>query len=253
MKHIIYIILTIPFFTGCTADFLKKIISDNPDIIVESIKKNPSMYLNALMDAQRADAKNRRKKQMAEELEKQQKEFDNPKKPELKKSRMYLGDKKAPITIVEYFDFQCGYCAKVVPTIKELIKTYPKDVRVLLKHKPLFPGSADAAAYFEAVGMQSSKKAQKFHDMVFAKPRAIKLSEKFLKQLSKKLKVNMTKLKKDLKIARDIVESDSKEAQKFGFSGTPGFLVGGVSVPGAVPLGVFKKIIDKHLDRMNKK
>ena len=209
--------------------------------------------MEALAEAQRQYMMEKRKKQKEKELTDRQQEFDNPKKPELKDSRVYFGDKKAPITVVEYSDFQCGYCAKAVRTVKQLLKEYPKQVRVLYKHKPLFPGSSKAAEYYEAIGMQDSKKAYEFHDMIFDRKNEIKRGEKFLKELAKQLKVDMNKLEKDLSLAGDIVEADQKEAEKFGFSGTPGFLVGGVSVPGAVPLADFKNIIEQHLARMGGK
>ncbi len=233
------------FLTGCGPVFLKKMLKDNPEIVTESIRSNPEVYMEALAEAQRQYMTNRRQKQQEQEMATREEECKNPKKPEMKDSRVYFGKKSAPITIVEYSDFQCGYCAKASPTIKRLLKEYPDRVRVLYKHKPLFPGSDRAAEYYEAVGMQDSKKAQEFHDMVFDRKSEIKNGDKFFKELAKKLKMDMNKLEKDLSLAGDIISADRKEAEKFGFSGTPGFLVGGVSVPGALPFSEFKKILEE--------
>ena len=238
------------FLTGCGPAFLKKMIKDNPEIITESIKSNPEVYMEALAEAQRQYMQERRKKQQEQEQVSREEEFKSPKKPEMKNSRIYFGNKNAPITIVEYSDFQCGYCAKAVKTMKKVLKNYPDKVRILYKHKPLFPGSAKAAEYYEAIGMQDSKKARDFHDMVFERKGEIKNGEKFLKELAKKLKVDMSKLEKDLNLVADIVQSDAKEAEKFGFTGTPGFLVGGISLPGAMPYSEFKRIVDRHLADM---
>ena len=249
--YLLFIVFTVPFLTSCGPAFLKKMLKDNPEIIIESIKSNPEMYMEALAEAQRQYMVNRRKKQQEKEIVARDEECKNPKKPEMADSRVYFGNKTAPITIVEYSDFQCGYCAKSVPTVKRVLKEYPDQVRVLYKHKPLFPGSARAAKYYEAIGMQDSKKAREFHDMVFERKSEIKNGDKFLKELAKKLKVDMNKLEKDLSLVGDIVEADKKEAEKFGFSGTPGFLIGGVSVPGALPFSEFKKIIeDCHLPKL---
>ena len=238
------------FLTGCGPAFLKKMIKDNPEIITESIKSNPEVYMEALAEAQRQYMVERRKKQQEQEQASREEEFKSPKKPVMKSSRVYFGKKDAPITIVEYSDFQCGYCARAVKTVKRVLKNYPDKVRILYKHKPLFPGSSKAAEYYEAIGMQDVKKAQDFHDMVFERKNEIKNGEKFLKELAKKLKVNMNKLEKDLSLVADIVQEDAKEAEKFGFTGTPGFLVGGVSLPGAMPYSEFKKIIDRHIADM---
>lgn len=249
--YLLFIVFTVPFLTSCGPAFLKKILKDHPEIIVESIKTNPDVYMEALADAQRQYMINRRKKQQEAELVSREEECKNPKKPEMKDSRVYFGNKKAPITIVEYSDFQCGYCAKSVKTVKQVLEEYPDKVRVLYKHKPLFPGSSKAAEYYEAVGMQDSKKAKEFHDMVFERKSEIKNGDKFFKELAKKLKMNMVKLGKDLSLTSAIVEADQKEAEKFGFSGTPGFLVGGVSVPGALPFSEFKKILeDCHFPKL---
>ena len=249
--YLLFIVFTVPFLSSCGPAFLKKMLKDHPEIITESIKANPEVYMEALADAQRQYMINRRKKQQEAELATREEECENPKKPEMKDSRVYFGKKEAPITIVEYSDFQCGYCARAVKTVKQVLKEYPDKVRILYKHKPLFPGSDKAAEYYEAIGMQDSKKAQDFHDMVFERKNEIKNGDKFFKELAKKLKVNMNKLEKDLSLAGPIVEADKKEAEKFGFSGTPGFLVGGVSVPGALPFSEFKKIIeDCHLPKL---
>ncbi len=247
MKKILIMTMVVPFLTGCGPAFLKKLLKDHPEIIIESIKSHPEKYMEALAEAQRQYVVERRKKQREQELADREKEFENPKKPEMKESRVYFGNKKAPITIVEYSDFQCGYCANSVPELKKVLKAYPKDVRVLYKHKPLFPGSQKAAEYYEAVGMQDSKKAREFHDKLFERKSEISKGDKFLKELAKSLKVDMDQLEKDLSLAGAIVEADKQEANRFGFSGTPGFLVGGVSVPGYLRFPKFKEIIDRHL------
>ena len=247
MKKILIITMAMPFLTSCGPAFLKKLLKDHPEIIIESIKSHPEKYMEALAEAQRQYVLEKRKKQREKQQADMEAEFNNPKKPEMKDSRVYFGKKSAPITIVEYSDFQCGYCAKVSPTLKQVLKTYPDDVRVLYKHKPLFPGSSRAAEYYEAVGMQDSKKAREFHDKLFERKSEIQKGDKFLKELAKSLKVDMDQLEKDLSLTSAIVKADAREAEKFGFSGTPGFLVGGVTVPGALPFAKFKEIIDRHL------
>ena len=249
-KTYLLILFSVPFLTSCGPAFLKKMLKDNPEIIIESIKSNPEKYMEALADAQRQFMVNKRKQQKEQEQANREAEYQNPKKPDTPDSRVYFGDKKAPITIVEYSDFQCGYCARVVSTVKQVLKKYPKQVRVLYKHKPLFPGSSRASEYYEAIGMQSNEKAYKFHDKLFEKKGQIRSGgDKFLNDLAEQLDVDMGKLKKDLDKAKSIVSADAQEAEKFGFSGTPGFLVGGVTVPGAVPYSHFEEIIKRHLSK----
>ncbi|MCK6597292.1 MAG: thioredoxin domain-containing protein, partial [Bdellovibrionaceae bacterium] len=75
--------------------------------------------------------------------------------------------------------------------------------------------------------------------------------EAFLKKVAKDVGANMAKLEKDLKdekISKKI-QTDMEEAQKFGIRGTPGFIVNGVSLKGALPFNEFKEVIDKHLKK----
>ncbi len=247
--------MVLPFLTGCGPVFLKKLIKDNPEIITDSIVANPEKYMEALSKAQEKYRQVLMEKKVKDMAEQREKEFGSPKNPVLGENRVYFGKKEAPITIVEYSDFQCFYCEKASKTIKQVLKEYPNDVRVLYKHLPLgnHPQAGPAAQYYEAIGMQDPGKAYKFHDLLFEKQKDVQQGEKLFKKYAKQLKVNMSQLEKDLKKATDIVSEDTAEAQKFGISGTPGFLVGGVSVSGAQPFSAFKELIDKHLEKIKKK
>jgi protein-disulfide isomerase len=70
-----------------------------------------------------------------------------------------------------------------------------------------------------------------------------------LKDSAKKVGADLKRLEKDLKDEKitKIIEADMEEAKKFNFSGTPGFLINGVSLRGAYPFSEFKDIIDRHL------
>ena len=74
--------------------------------------------------------------------------------------------------------------------------------------------------------------------------------EKFLDKIAKKVGADLAKVKKDINssIVNERIEADIAEAKKFDFSGTPGFLINGVSLKGAYPFSEFKKIIDRHLE-----
>ena len=247
--------MVLPFLTGCGPVFLKKLIKDNPDIVTDSIEANPEKFMEALSKAQEKYRQVLMEKRVKDMAEKREKEFDSPKNPVLGENRVYFGKKDAPVTIVKYSDFQCLYCEKASKVMKQILKEYPNDVRILYKHLPLdnHPQAGPAARYYEAIGMQDAEKAYKFHDMLFEKQKDVQQGEKLFKKYAKKLKVDMSQLGKDLKKATDIVSEDTAEAQKFGISGTPGFLVGGVSVSGAQPFTDFKELIDKHLEKKEKK
>ncbi|MEX1099536.1 MAG: DsbA family protein, partial [Bacteriovoracaceae bacterium] len=87
----------------------------------------------------------------------------------------------------------------------------------------------------------------KFHDELFENQSKIKQGEKYFKSLAKKLGVDMKKLAKDVNSqkVKDRIEGDLKEAAKFGFQGTPGFLLNGIPVKGAYPTSHFVDLIKK--------
>ena len=239
---------------SCSRNYLKKVLVDNPEILAQAIKENPEEILTALQDA----SMKMREKQM-EDAQKQreeaaEEEFKNPKNPDTPDSRNYFGDASAPITIVEYSDFQCGFCKRVHDnTLTSLLKEYKGKIRILYKHLPILHSTSELAAqYYEAVAKVDKSKAKAFHDKLFEDPSKIRGGEEFLNKTVSDLGLNVRKVKSELENVSAIVNADKAEAQKFGFSGTPGFLVGGVTVRGAVPISEFKRIIDRHLADMGK-
>ena len=195
----------------------------------------------------------------AEEAMKQKidEQFKNPKKPKLSESRAFFGPKNAPITIVEYSDFQCPYCATAHRTLKKVKETYGDKVRVLYKHLPLsfHKYAKTAAIYYEAVALQGADKAEKFHDYLFENQRGLSASgsekgaEDFLKKAVKEVGANLSQVSENLKSKKliNMIDEDIQEASQFGFQGTPAFLINGVGFSGARGIESFKEIIDRHL------
>ncbi len=240
------------FLAGCspTPSQLKKILKDNPDILTETFEAHPYKLTQAMMKAHQSAQKESREQAEKEEKETREAEYKNPKSPEISKDRAILGNANAAVTVVEYSDFQCPYCRRGYQTVKELEKKYGDKIRIVFKHLPLefHPMAMPAAKRFEAIVMQNPKKAYQFHDYVFEKQGEMK-DEKFLDEMAKKAGVDLAKMKKDMESDRvkTTIQADMAEAQKFGISGTPGFVVGGISLKGAYPTPAFEEIIDRRL------
>ena len=240
-------------FTGCTSkQQVEKIIADNPEIVFNAIKKNPKKFVEVVNEAVKSAQEGAREDEAKEEGGRIEEEFKNPKQAVIEDKRVIFGKKDAPITIIEYSDFQCPYCSRGYSTVKEVEKMYGDKVRVVFKHLPLdfHPMAMPAAKYFEAIALQDHAKAEKFHDEIFSNQTKLNQEgEKFLKASAKKVGANLAKVEKDLNsegvTAR--IKADQEEAKKFEFSGTPGFLINGVSLKGAYPAPEFKKIIDRWL------
>jgi len=242
--------------TNCapSAKQIKDAVEKDPSIVFVAIEKYPDQFIEVVNKAAQEAQRKAMDKSIAEETKKRNEEFANPLKPEIDDSRVLFGKKDAKVTIVEYSDFECPYCSKGYQTIKQVIAEYPNDVRIIFKHLPLdfHPQAMPSAKYFEAIAKQSMEKAEKFHDTVFENQGELRAKgEEFLKKTAKGLGVDMTKLSKDLKDESLMkrINGDMEEAKKFNFSGTPGFLINGVSLRGAYPYPEFKTIIDRHLGK----
>lgn len=262
LKTLSILITTLALFSlqlGCTLskESLTKMIEENPEILFNAIEKNPKAFIDTVNKAAKSAQMDAQKQREMDEQAQLEEEFKNPKTPKIDNERAIFGNKAAPITIIEYSDFECPYCVRGYNTVKQVRKEYGDKVRVIYKHLPLdfHPMAEPAAKYFEAVALQSEEKAEKFHDLVFEGQSELKSQkEKFLDSLVKKVGADLNKVKKDLESekVKKRVEADLAEAREFEFTGTPGFLINGVSLKGAYPFSEFKKIIDRHLDGASK-
>jgi len=160
------------------------------------------------------------------------------------------GPDTAPVTIVEFSDFQCPFCARVEPTLKQIEDTYKNRVRIVWKHLPLTAIHRDAggaALAAEVAGKQG--KFWEFHDRLFADQ--TKLGPEDLKRHAKDLRLDIARFEADLLKSEDKkkIEADIAEAKALGIDGTPGIFINGRFVQGAQPFEVFAKIIDEELSK----
>ena len=254
MKNIFVGLALFLLATGCVnKDNLKKTLVENPEILFEVIEKHPDKFLEVVNKAARdAQAKAREKQAQAEE-QRLEDEFSNPKEPKID-GEIFIGKSDAPIVIVEYSDFECPYCTRGYETVKRVKEVYGDKIKFIYKHLPLdfHPKALPAAKYFEAIAMQDKEKAFRFHDTIFENQEKLKSGgDQWMEKVAKSMGVNMSKLKKDLESekVKSKIDEHIAEARKFGITGTPGFIINGVTLKGAYPFPEFKKIIDRHLSK----
>jgi protein-disulfide isomerase len=159
------------------------------------------------------------------------------------------GNKDAKVTIVEYSDFQCPFCAKGAELLSELKKKYNGKIQVAFKNFPLpFHNQAkDAAMAGLCANEQGNEKFWKMHDAMFGDQS--KLDPAALKETAKKLGFDSAAFNKCLdekKFAAN-VEQTYQEGQTIGVKSTPTFFVNGQIVMGAQEISVFSEIIDEAL------
>lgn len=168
------------------------------------------------------------------------------------------GPKDAKVTIVEFSDFQCPYCARAHQTVAQVMKDYGDKVRLVYKHFPLgFHPWAEPAAIAAACAFEQKEAAfWVLYDYFFdhqSELNAANLKDKALEAL-KDAKIDQAKLTAciDAKKPLDAVKKDMAEGGQVGVSGTPAFLINGRSLVGAQPVEKFKAVIDDELQRAAK-
>jgi len=169
----------------------------------------------------------------------------------LTKTDSCKGPSDAKVTIVEYSDFECPFCSRVVPTQKQIMDTYGKDVRICFRHNPLpFHKNAPLASE-AALAAGDQGKFWEMHDKLFENQKD--LVRPSLERFASELKLDMGKFKASLdnNAHKSQIDADMKTAAQFGARGTPAFFINGTPLSGAQPFEAFKSAIDKELATAN--
>jgi protein-disulfide isomerase len=162
------------------------------------------------------------------------------------KDNPFKGPENAKVVIQEFSDFQCPFCSRVTPTVEQIMKEYPKDVKVVWRNMPLAfhpdaPLAAEAAR--EAFVQAGNKGFWKYHDKLFSNQQAIKRPD--LEKYAEEIGLDMPRFKAALDNGthKAFIEKDVEVAKQTGVSGTPAFTVNGYFVSGAQPYPAFNKVI----------
>ncbi len=162
-------------------------------------------------------------------------------------SEPFLGGEDAKLTILEYSDFQCPYCSKVVPTVHQIAEAYGDTVKIVFRNFPLsfHQFAQKAAEASECANVQG--KFWEMHDKLFANNGALTVPD--LKLYAGQLGLDQAKFDACLDngdMAAEVTK-DFEAGTSSGVQGTPAFIIGGEQISGAQPFDAFKAIIDKKL------
>jgi protein-disulfide isomerase len=159
------------------------------------------------------------------------------------------GPENAPVTIIEFSDFECPYCLRAHPTVQQVLSTYGDRVRFVYRHYPL-PNHPNARPAAEASACAHEQgKFWPYHDRLFSS--AGKLSAADLKQHAVELGLDAAQFNAcvDGRKYRADVDADMQVAEKAGVSGTPAFFINGRVLGGAQPFEAFQRVIEDELKR----
>ena len=172
-----------------------------------------------------------------------------PRKVPIDPTMPRTGAKTAKVTIAEFSDFQCPFCKRVEPTVKEILQKYPNDVAVVFINQPLpfHEHAMEAAQAFQAALRQG--KAWPMHDKMYDNNTALERPN--LEKYAGEVGLNVDRFKRDMddpKVKEEIA-AHQKLAASVGANGTPTFFINGRELVGAQPFDAFQKIIDEEIKK----
>ena len=162
----------------------------------------------------------------------------------------FKGPAKAPVTIVEFSDFHCPFCRRVIPTLAQLESQYGEKIKLVFRDFPiesLHPGATKAHEAARCANEQG--KFWSYHDKLFAGPS--NSSPELFKGLAKELGLDAVAFDTCLGSGKyqAAIKQDIEEGNRVGVSGTPAFFINGRLISGAQPLEAFARVIEDELAR----
>jgi len=217
-------------------EFVKQVIRENPQLIFETVND----YVKELQKQKRKEQAAHKKMSMEELMAKRVKDKILPHSP-------VIGPENAPVTIIEYSDFQCPGCARASELIGELMQEFPGKIKRVFKNNVLrnHVFALEAAKAAMAAGAQG--KFWEFHDMLFFT--GPKLNEDSLVNSAKELNLDMEKFNRDRKSEETAkaIETDKADTRKLELHSTPSFVINGILIKGSRPKSFFIPLIQRLL------
>ncbi|MGI9481875.1 MAG: DsbA family protein [Hyphomicrobiales bacterium] len=204
------------------------------EIVREYLLKNPTIMREVFSELERIEAEEREKLAKAGILESKDALF--------RSNLSYVaGNPEGDVTMVEFFDYNCGYCKRAFPDVMKLIDSDP-NLRVVIKEFPIL----GAGSVFAARAAIASKKQDKYWEFHTAMMNARgSLNESRVINIAKKLGLDVDKLREDMEadvVRQEIAESHTL-ANRMGINGTPAFVIDDRLVPGALGYAELRKQI----------
>lgn len=211
-------------------EVVRQYLRDHPEVVVEAIA--------ALRSKQEATKENRIKTALAErrgQLE------DDPASP-------VAGNPQGDVTVVEFFDYRCGYCKRVFPSVVEMLNSDP-DVRYVFKEYPILgEDSLFAARAALAVWRLAPARYFAFHSAMMAAKGT--LGEKRVMTFAAEVGVEIGALRQAMADPGidEVLQGNFALAAALGIDGTPSFVIGDTLIPGAVDLETLRSLVSAQRD-----
>jgi len=214
-----------PAFQRAVEQVVEQYLRSHPEVIEQT--------LQALQAKRQAEERERIRKVIAT---RQSDLLNDPNSP-------VSGNLEGDVTVVEFFDYRCGYCKRVAETVTQLQQDDPH-VRVVYKDFPIL-GEASVFAARAALASKAQGKHVVFHEALLASEEELTQETVFL--IAKTIGLDIERLQADMQspTLQQIIDHNRKLARELGINGTPGFIIGTELVPGALALEDLKNLIKK--------
>ncbi len=212
-----------PADKAATKQMVREVLEENPEILMEALDSLRKKMESGQMPGSRAT------------LGRLRKELEND------PDTFIAGNPKGDVTVVEFFDYRCGYCKRAQPVIQQLLKSDGR-IRLALKEFPILGPDSLIAARAAIAAMRQDKYAP-FHDALMAAQGA--LSESRVLRIATENGLDAARLRKDMddpKVEK-IIKRNHEIAESLGISGTPSFIIGDTLVPGFAELEQLQKLV----------
>ncbi len=202
---------------------VRDFLIENPEVLIQS--------LTAYQENQRVAKEQRRQQAVIDSRAALTEDPDTP----------VIGKPDADVTIVEFFDYRCQYCRRVVTAIRKLIEEDDK-IRLVMKEFPILgPQSIQAAR--AALASVGQGKYEEFHFALMTEPGD--MSDPHIRQIARIVGLDVERLQKDMQ-SPDIdamIRRNHELARALDINGTPAFVIGDAVVPGAIDLSTLKRLV----------
>lgn len=238
---------------------LKQLIEEekkNVQALIDAGSKREEVYARILRAAKTSREAPKPDAKAAAAAKAKQKAGPRAGKPDPAKSyavptegRPQKGLDTALVTIVEYSDFECPYCRKVLPSLTQIQEKHGDNVRVVFRQQPLPMHKNAVPAALAALAAHQQGKFWEMHDALFAKAESRSLNEETYVALAQQLQLDVEKFNADRKspAMQELIAGDQAIAMQFGAGGTPAFFVNGRFISGAQPFEAFDALVTEEL------
>lgn len=230
-----------PVALAASSNFMPSQVKSIEQIVHDYLIKNPQVLVEASQVLQQKEMAQAEQQAMAAIKQNKQDLFNNPNTP-------VIGNKNADVTLVEFFDYQCGHCKNMAPIIEKLLEAN-EDLKYVAKELPIFGANSKFAASAALASVKSGKYAE-FHNALFATQNP--LNKQKVLNVASKLGLNVNEISDGInnKAIQAQLRDNFKLAQALKLVGTPAFVLTNKSetkfrfIPGATSQANLQKQID---------